>query len=162
MLWLVGMMGSGKSTVARRIGDHLGVVLVDMDEELERRWGPIERQWRDEGEATFRRREEAMVERLARSPGDVVVATGGGVVLSADSVDTMRASGTVVWLRTSRQTLESRLQRSALRPILRSSSLETIHDQRADLYSSAAHAIVDTDEKTVEQVVEEVESIWHR
>lgn len=162
MLWLVGMMGSGKSTVAERLADLHDLDMIDMDALMEQQWGPIDQQWKDGGEAVFRHREAALVEEIARSFAPSVVATGGGAVLSSSSVLTMRSSGFVVWLRTSPNELKTRLAHASRRPILESRSLASIYEERSDLYRAAAHAIVDTDGKSIARVVEEVESQWNR
>lgn len=79
-IFLVGMMGAGKSTVGRCLAERLGMDFVDLDEELERRCGvSIPFIFREEGEEGFRRRESALIEEFTRAKG-LVVATGGGAV----------------------------------------------------------------------------------
>jgi shikimate kinase len=131
-----------------------------MDLLLESRWGPIPRQWAEEGETVFRRREADLLEELAAGGGAKVVSTGGGVVLSPTSVETMRTSGTVVWLRADPSTLRTRLTGGSERPPLAGRNLEALSEERKSLYESSADRVVDTDALTVTEVVEEVIAAW--
>ena len=100
----------------------------------------------------------AVVRRLA-AEADGIVATGGGVVLDNRNVEAMRSSGTVVWLRADAAVLADRITGTA-RPLLDGGDtftlLRTILDARTELYEEAAHAIVDTDEMSVEQTVRSI------
>ena len=95
---LIGMMGCGKSTVGRLLAERMHLPLIDLDEEIARAAGKtIPEIFAQEGEAGFRARETAALERaLAR--GDGVIATGGGIVTRAENIRMMREKGVVVWL----------------------------------------------------------------
>ncbi|NIA26062.1 MAG: AAA family ATPase [Gammaproteobacteria bacterium] len=162
MLWLIGMMGSGKSTIGAEVAKRLSVEFVDMDTLHEQRWGSIASQWASVGEASFREREERLMAEVAARRIPAVVATGGGAVTSAATVKLMRMSGTVVWLKAATDTLATRLVEAPRRPILEKRALQDIHRERHDLYKEAAHHIVETDGLSSEQVVKEVVAAWSR
>ena len=99
LLWLVGMMGAGKSVVGRRSADRIGVDFVDVDSEITSRLGcSIAQLWEERGEQAFRDIEAAEVSRIAARGRPAIVAAGGGAVLAEGNVAAMRASGMVVWL----------------------------------------------------------------
>src|SRR5688572_33496107 len=98
-IFLVGMMGSGKTTLGRALAHRLRKPFADTDRILVERTGvPVATIFEIEGEAGFRRRESGVLAELAKGE-DQVVATGGGAVLCADNRAVMRAGGTVVYLR---------------------------------------------------------------
>ncbi|MBU3736588.1 MAG: shikimate kinase, partial [Methylobacterium sp.] len=99
-IFLVGLMGAGKTTVGKTLARHLGKQFFDSDHEIEARTGVnIPLIFELEGEAGFRRRELAMIEELTRLQ-DIVLATGGGAVLNAQNRDNLHGHGTVIYLRT--------------------------------------------------------------
>src|SRR6187402_855134 len=98
-IFLIGMMGSGKSTVGRALAQRLDRPFVDTDKVLVERTGvPVATIFEIEGEDGFRRRESGVLAELAQGNGHVV-ATGGGAVLAAENRDLIRSGGTVVYLR---------------------------------------------------------------
>lgn len=160
MLWLIGMTGSGKTTSGREVARRLGVAFIDTDEELERRWGPIQEQWTIDGEESFREREESLVAELAARRERAVVATGGGAVTSEGSRESMRTSGVVVWLRAAEARISDRLESAPRRPILEEKTVAALAGERQALYAGVAHHVVDTDTLSIEQVIEEVRALW--
>lgn len=164
-LWLIGMMGAGKSTVGREVAMRRGVAFTDTDEEIAAAAGcSIVEVWNRRGEEGFREMEAAAVERLARLAGRRVIATGGGVVLRPASVAAMRRSGTVVWLAADPATLAVRTGDGEDRPLLAATlpegRLTEILAARGPVYRRAAHAVVDTGKRTVDEVVTAVEAVW--
>jgi shikimate kinase len=162
-LWLVGMMGSGKSTVASLVATMLGLSLTDMDRVVEDEAGnPVEGIFETEGEPGFRRRESRVV--AAAAGALAVVACGGGVVMDPGNVALMRQSGLVVWLDAPAQVLAERLQGSEKRPLLAGGEmggrLAQIAAERAAVYAAAAHHRVDTVGHSAEEVAEEVVGLW--
>lgn len=142
-LWLIGMMGSGKTTVAPLVATVLDRDWVDADEAVEHLSGRRIPDLFAESEAAFREVESEVVEELAGSP--LVVACGGGVVTSPDSVEIMRRSGLVVWLDAPVEVLETRVGDVGSRPLLADGSAETLrrlHGEREPLYRAASHAVV--------------------
>jgi shikimate kinase len=108
-IYLTGFMGSGKSTVGRRLAERLGVPFLDLDEEIERRAGVRVREiFERYGEPAFRRMEgEALRETIARP--DVVVATGGGTMMFEGNARLIRAAGLSVWLNPAFATIVARI-----------------------------------------------------
>jgi shikimate kinase len=109
-LFLIGLRGSGKSTIARILAQELGWSWLDADEVLEKRYGQsIKAIFAAEGEAGFRDKESAILAELCRLPRHVI-ATGGGVVLRESNRSLLRSSGRVVWLSADVETLWQRVQ----------------------------------------------------
>ena len=159
-LFLVGMMGAGKTTVGRRLARRLGSPFVDADRELEARLGvPIPTIFELEGEAGFRRRESALIDELTRRV-PIVLATGGGAVLDPANRAALRGRGRVVYLRASVGDLWHRLRRDKVRPLLRTADprarIEELVRLRDPLYREVAHVVVDTGRQPVEQVVDAI------
>ena len=159
-VWLIGMMGSGKSAVGRRLAERRNVAFVDTDDEVEAEAAEtIAELWDSQGEDAFRDIEERHVRRLAGR--EAVVATGGGAVLRPENVEQMRASGTVVWLRAPVDELSRRVGTGTSRPLLSGLStqerLTALLDERRSLYESAAHHVVETGGRSLDEVVDEVE-----
>lgn len=164
-LWLIGMMGSGKSSAARRLAKDLHRPYVDLDDTISARMGcSIAHLWGEHGEAAFRQMEAAAVIEASAGP-PAVIATGGGVVLDPGNIATMRASGRVVWLTGSVESLVRRVGTGASRPLLADEDPETtlgqILDDRFDRYEAAADERVDTDGLSIGEVVRRIEAWWN-
>lgn len=150
-VFLVGMMGVGKSTTGRLLAETLGWPYVDTDDEVPRRAGrPLEEIWEHDGEAAFRRLEVEAVSDVAGRPGPAVVALGGGAVLDERNRRAIKEAGLVVWLRADPGTLFGRLREAAgtARPLLRqgpADALRRISDTRAPIYESVADLVFDVD-----------------
>lgn len=147
-VFLVGMMGAGKSTVGKALARRLGREFVDCDREIVERTGvPIATIFEIEGEAGFRRRESAVLAELAARPG-VVVATGGGAVLADGNRRLMRDHGTVVYLHADLDHLHERTRHDTGRPLLatgdRRATLAALLEARDPLYREAAHVVVES------------------
>jgi shikimate kinase len=145
-LFLIGMMGAGKTTVGRLLARELRFDFVDADRELEARSGvPIPTIFSVEGEAGFRRREAALLDELTQRP-HIVLATGGGAVLDADTRRRLRERGLVLFLRASSDEIHRRTRNDRSRPLLQSADLRTRIDellaQREPLYAETAHVTV--------------------
>jgi len=109
-VYLIGMPGSGKTSVGRALAEVLGVPFVDMDEEIERDAGmPVSDIFRERGEEAFRDLEEATVARVAASPPSVV-ACGGGAPLRESNRERIRSTGVVVWLQAPPERLWKRIR----------------------------------------------------
>lgn len=161
-VWLVGMMGSGKSATARALADRLGVAVIDTDAEVARKTGcSVAELWGERGEEAFRSLEAATVAAVARG-GPAVVATGGGVVLDDANVVRMRDSGRVVWLRADTEVLAARVGKRRSRPLLRDADpverLSAIAAERAERYAAAADFEVDTSGMTVDESADRIEA----
>ena len=120
-IFLVGLMGAGKTTVGKLLARQLGKTFIDSDHEIEARTGvKIPVIFEIEGEAGFRKREEAVIAELS-SRSDIVLGTGGGAVLSARNREVLQSRGTVVYLRGSAEQLHERT-RPCCKPGTRSPS----------------------------------------
>ena len=129
-VYLIGPMGSGKTTIGQRLAETLGLEFLDNDHELEEHTGASVSLIFDlEGEEGFRKRETAMLKKLTARK-NVLIATGGGTVLKKKNRDLLRESGLVVYLRTSVNQQIMRLSRDKTRPLLQSDNRE---EKLADL-----------------------------
>ncbi len=141
-VYLVGPMGSGKTTIGKRAAKRLGLEFVDCDTELESRTGASVNLIFDiEGEKGFRERETAMLEELSKRQG-CLVATGGGCVLRPENRKIMSRTGIVVYLQTTVDQQLKRLRLDKKRPLLqtrdREERLKTLAEQRNPLYEEVA------------------------
>jgi shikimate kinase len=159
-LVLVGMMGSGKSSVGKRCAERLARPLVDTDEIVESLAGAsVSEVFARDGEAAFRALERQAVADACAAPVPVVIAAGGGAVLDAENRKHLRATGTVVWLQASPAKLAARVGDARTRPLLRddaANSLERLDTLRRPAYEAAAHATVDTEGLSIAAVVDAV------
>ena len=160
LIVLVGMMGSGKSSVARRLARE-GRALLDTDTLVEERTGRTVREiFATDGEPAFRELEAAVLEECLGHSRPAVVAAAGGVAESARNraaLDRARAAGSafVVWLRADPQELERRVGHSTNRPLLDADAgrrLKELAVSRAANYRAVADAVVDTDGMSVQDV----------
>src|SRR5689334_15461076 len=147
-IFLVGMMGAGKTTLGKALARRLHREFIDTDKVLVERTGvSVTTIFEIEGEEGFRRRESAVLAELAQRPG-CVIATGGGAVLSQENRRLMRESGTVVYLRARLDSLWERTRQDTSRPLLRTpdprATLAELLEKRDPLYREAAHITVDT------------------
>jgi shikimate kinase len=147
-IYLVGMMGAGKTTVGRALAQKMQMRFADTDKVLVERTGvPIATIFEIEGEDGFRRRESAVLAELAHET-QFVIATGGGAVLAAGNRESMRSGGTVVYLRARVEHLWERTRHDTNRPLLQTpdprATLARLLEERDPLYREAAHVIVDT------------------
>lgn len=164
-LWLIGMMGSGKTEVGARLASRAGSEFLDTDRMVENEVrSSVAEIFSTEGELAFRWREKQAV-RKAATYMDAVVATGGGVVMDSDNVATMRGSGPVIWLQADPVVLAGRVGIGAARPLLESGNpverLASILQERSNAYEEAADHVVVTDRADIEQVVVLVEELWN-
>ncbi|MFT7234904.1 MAG: shikimate kinase [Methylophagaceae bacterium] len=156
-IFLVGPMGAGKSTVGKQLAKALGRDFYDTDKEIERRTG-VSISWifEMEGEAGFRLREQKVVDELS-SLKNIVLATGGGVVLSEDNRRALRSRGYVVYLSASTDQLLRRTKKDKNRPLLQTENpKETVMKlmvERAPLYQDVADIELRTGEQSIQYVV---------
>jgi shikimate kinase len=144
IVYLVGMPGSGKSTVGRELAGRYGIPFVDLDEEIERSAGiPVSEIFATRGEAGFRALEaHALLEASAHDPS--VVACGGGVVLEPANRIALRSSGICVYLEVPLAELEARVHPAADRPLIREpGDLARLLEARGPLYREFAAHVVD-------------------
>ena len=156
-IYLVGLMGAGKTSVGRALARHLGSAFFDTDQEIERATGvKIPVIFDIEGEAGFRARESKVLEELTQRT-NIVLATGGGVVLSEHNRRLLAERGTVVYLRATVADLGKRTRNDRNRPLLRVAEplvvLQELHEQRDPLYREVADLVIDTGSQSVSVLV---------
>ena len=157
---LVGLMGSGKTTVGKLLSKQLRMPFYDSDHEIVRRTGvPIPMIFEVEGESGFRKREEQILAELAQLDG-IVLATGGGAVLSAKNRALLKRYGMVVYLRGTVDELWQRTRHDRNRPLLQTrdpkASLRDLYMQRDPLYQEIAALTVDTGRQSVNALVHQL------
>jgi len=156
-VFLVGMMGAGKTSVGRLLAQRLGRRFIDADHEIESRCGvTIPVIFEIEGEAGFRQRECAIIDELTRVPG-IVLATGGGAVLSAQSRHHLASRGLVIYLRASANEIWQRTRRDRSRPLLATEDpqrrIAELLAAREPLYAEVAHLTVESTQDSVKSMV---------
>jgi len=160
-IFLVGLMGAGKTSVGRLLARRLGKTFYDCDEEVEHATGVrIPVIFEIEGESGFRAREAKMLSELAvRS--EIVLATGGGAVLSAENRKLLADNGIVVYLRAGAADLWQRTRHNRNRPLLQTDEplarLEQLFAERDPLYRSIADIIVDTGSQSLGSLIQKLE-----
>lgn len=162
---LVGLMGTGKTTVARHLGKRLGLRVLDTDEMVEAAAGRSVREIFDrDGEAAFRRLESEQLHRVLWDDQPAVVAAAGGAVLSAVNradINRLRVEGRgyVVWLTAEIEDLVSRVERGVHRPLLDDDArarLQQMGSERVDLYREVADRRVATTGRTPSEIAVEI------
>ena len=146
---LVGMMGAGKTTVGRRLAARLGRHFADSDEEVEKAAGmSIEDIFAAHGEADFRAGEVRVIARLLKD-NDLVLGTGGGAFMNAETRGLIKASALSVWIKADFELLFQRVQRRSNRPLLKTANpretLQNLIDKRYPTYAEADVTIVSKD-----------------
>ena len=159
-IFLVGLMGAGKTTVGRALAKRLNKRFIDSDHEIEARTGAsIPLIFEIEGEASFRQREAEVIRDLTAQQ-DIVLATGGGAVLNAESRGYLKSRGTVIYLRASVNSLLQRTSHDRNRPLLQNAdprkTLEDLTRVRDPLYNEVAHFIVDTGRPNVQFLMQSI------
>ena len=153
-VYLIGPMGSGKTTIGQRLARILNLEFLDNDHELEEQTGASVNLIFDlEGEEGFRKRETAMLKKLCARK-NVVIATGGGTVMRQENRDLLKQSGLVVYLRTSVSQQVRRLSRDKSRPLLQSvdreEKLTRLAEERNPVYEELADVIFSSERHGLE------------
>jgi shikimate kinase len=161
-VFLIGLMGSGKTTVGQLLAKRMSLPFVDSDHVLEQRTGvSVATIFEIEGEASFRAREAAIIDELTQSDG-IVLGTGGGAVLNTTSRDLLSSRGRVFYLHSTAETSYERIRRTRDRPLLMVTDplarLRQLYDARHPLYLSVAHYVVESYRDRPSAVVGEIVS----
>jgi shikimate kinase len=159
-IYLVGMMGAGKTTLGKSLARRLALRFIDTDRLLVERTGvPVATIFEVEGEAGFRRRESGLLADLV-AEAESVVATGGGAILDPENRRLMRDNGTVVYLRARVEHLWERTRHDTHRPLLATpdpkGTLERLLQERDPLYREVAHVIMDTGQQSAATILDRV------
>jgi shikimate kinase len=166
LIALIGLPGSGKTTVGRQLSKRIGLNFLDSDTFIENRVGcSIREYFEREGEESFRDAEQGVIAELTRqnvnsaelSSPNCVLSTGGGVVLRQANRDNLRASGYVIYLRSNPDEIFKRLRHDRNRPLLQVDDplqqLRDLYTVRDPLYRETAHFFIDTGRPSVATLV---------
>ena len=163
-LILCGMMGAGKTTVGIKIADLTGRRWYDTDDMITDRHGKISDLFEYYGEPYFRKIETEIIKELAEMD-DLVISTGGGLVLKKENNTILQKNGKIIFLRASIETLSQRLKVDGNRPLLQTSTeslrdrLQRLLEERMPVYEHVADYIVDVDGKNPEEIAAEIMAI---
>jgi len=154
---LVGMMGAGKTTIGKSLANYLNKTFIDSDHEIQERTGvKIPVIFEIEGEIGFRKREADMLQELLRID-NIVLATGGGIILNKENRKFLRQKGIIIYLRTSVDDLWHRTRHDKNRPLLQTTDpqakLTELYDQRDPIYREIAHIVVENGNLGAHQMV---------
>ena len=165
-LILIGYRATGKTTVAGKLADHLGIPAFDSDVEIERQAGKsIAEIFAQDGESAFRDLEESVIATILTGESatalPLILATGGGAILRSSTRERLRRSGRVIWLTATPKNILTRMTSDSatatMRPNLTSlplyEEIVATLKQRKPLYAETAHEIIDTDCQTIEEIV---------
>ncbi len=158
---LIGFMGSGKSSVGKELARLLKLNFIDMDdlvvEESKRK--SIPEIFEKDGETHFRELEIKVAKKLSDKK-DIILATGGGVVLNRIILDYLRKDGVVIFLETSFEQAKKRLQKFTDRPLFKNlANAKKIFNQRQILYKTYADKMIKTDKQSIKRVAEQILNI---
>ena len=159
-IFIVGPMGSGKSTVGKIISNEMFLNFFDTDDEIETRTGAsIDWIFDLEGETGFRKRESAILEEMVKM-NSIVLSTGGGIILSESNRELLSSRGTVFYLSTPIEVQVERTAKDKDRPLLKngdaSEILTKLHEEREDLYQKVSDYIVEAENKSSQEVAGEI------
>jgi len=159
-IFLIGLMGAGKSTIGKQLARELGKDFRDSDSEIEKRTGvSIDVIFDIEGEQGFRRRETGMLRELVEKR-DIVLATGGGAVLASENQQLLRDNGLVIYLRATAEHLAGRVRMDRRRPLLQSgdklAKIRELLTQREPIYQQLADMVIETNNRSIPRVVRQI------
>jgi|SRR6478672_3798978 len=159
-IFLIGLMGAGKTTVGRALAKRLNKQFIDSDHEIEARTGAsIPLIFEIEGEASFREREAEVIRDLTQRT-DIVLATGGGAVLRPENREYLKTRGTVIYLRASVSSILQRTTHDKNRPLLQTADprqrIEQLSREREPFYQEVAHLVVETGRPNVQLLVQSI------
>jgi len=159
-IFLIGPMGSGKTTIGRQLATRLDRKFYDSDREIEKRTGvDVALIFEIEGEEGFRLRETKMISELAKKQKSVI-ATGGGSVLSEENRACIKQNGKVIYLKSSQEKIFERTFRDKKRPLLetedRMATIKELLEKRGPLYEEIADLIICTDHRPVNQIINKI------
>jgi shikimate kinase len=162
-IFFVGLMGAGKTTIGKLLAKKLKKTFYDTDHEIEKKLGvKVAVIFELEGEEGFRKRETQMIDELS-SKKDIILATGGGAVLSEENRALLKERGKVIYLNAKPQHLAKRMTYDKDRPLLQQGNmLETLNQlykDRHPLYLNVASFVVDTGQQKTQTIIHKIESL---
>lgn len=158
---LIGFMGCGKTSTGIRLSYRLQQVLEDTDKLIERKEKrSISRIFAEDGEAAFRKMETECLKELLDSDTPRILSVGGGLAITPQNRPLLRRLGTVIHLKALPETIYERLKNDDTRPLLQTENprerIEELMRQRLPVYDSLADITIETDERTSEEIAEEI------
>ncbi|MFZ3577888.1 shikimate kinase [Virgibacillus sp. DJP39] len=156
-IYLIGFMGSGKSSVGEKLSLLLGYNYVDTDQAVEEAYNKkIVDIFSDEGEQAFRTYESKMLQKV--SVGESVISTGGGLIESEQNIKEMKNAGIIIYLEASYNTIYNRLKTDLSRPLWNQNreKQEALYEKRIQLYRTCADEKFLTDDKTIDAIATEI------
>ena len=159
-VFLIGLMGSGKTTIGQLLAKRLQLPFIDSDHELEQRTGvSVATIFEIEGEPAFRQREAAIIDELSNLQ-PIVLATGGGAILDPQTRHVLRERGTVIYLHSTAETSYERIRRNRDRPLMLVDDplarLRQLYELRHPLYAETAHFLVESYRDRPSAVIAEI------
>ena len=159
-IFLVGLMGAGKSTIGKQLARELGKQFRDSDSEIEKRTGVnIDVIFDIEGEQGFRQRETRILKELVEERG-IVLATGGGAILVPENRQLLSDNGLIIYLKASAEHLAGRVKLDRRRPLLQTgdklAKIRELMTQRDPVYQQLADLVVETNNRSIPRVVREI------
>ena len=162
-IYLIGLMGSGKTTLGKSLAKKLNRPFIDTDQLIEQKSGvDVSLIFEFEGEMGFRERETKLLSEIALKK-DQIISTGGGIILSKYNRDIIANSGIIFYLKTQPAELVMRLQNDKTRPLLKGTNvkekLNKLYAERSALYEMTADYVIETKNKRIAQIVTHIEEI---
>lgn len=160
-IYLVGFMGSGKSTVGKILAEKLKMEFIDVDQLIEKEEGmKIADIFEKKGEKYFRNLEKKKIKDLTKEK-NLVISTGGGLGADKENMDLMKKTGLVVWLDVSLDEILKRCKGDRNRPLLNQDheKIKKLYEERKPIYRTA-HIRIKTDDKEPEEIVEEITDVY--
>ena len=160
-IFLIGLMGTGKTTVGRQLARKLKMDFYDSDRVIEERTGvDIPLIFEKEGEAGFRKREVDIIDELTQKQG-IILATGGGAILDTENRNHLINRGTVFYLKSNLKTLIERTSKDKNRPLLQTDEpveaiLKRLLEERGPLYEETADYIIETANNSIHNVIQAI------
>ncbi|MDQ7056769.1 MAG: shikimate kinase [Persephonella sp.] len=160
-IYLVGFMGSGKSTIGKLLSEKTGMKFVDIDQMIERHERrKISEIFEKEGKAISDKRKRKCLKKFQRKKG-IIVSTGGGLGADTGNMERMKNTGTVIWLDASLETILERTENDTERPLLKQpyERLKKLYEERKKVYRTA-DIHINVNRKSPEEIVQEIMESW--
>jgi shikimate kinase len=158
---LIGMMGSGKTTIGKQLAEAMHYDFLDTDETIleQTEYASITDLFNEEGEDYFRMLENDLLKKIQHL-NKTIIATGGGMIINPENVELLRTMGEIIYLQSTVQNLVSHLDHHSDRPLINKKSmkkdLKKILNRRSETYIKSADIIINVEELTVEDIVNEI------
>lgn len=160
IIYIIGFMGSGKTTIGKKLAKKTGFKFIDTDSYIEKAQNKsIKYIFEKYGEKYFRNLEKEAISEIRKLNGNFIVSTGGGLPIFNNCIDELNASGVCIWLRAEFNTIMKRVSNDESRPVLKNAAsrenIENILTTRSEIYKKAKY-IVEVDNKSVDSIVKEI------